>query len=67
MSVFSFDDLFLDKTGRVVRRENLANREDVDVTTLVAKESMGESIFAHVVPQKGVDMEHYAVDLLLST
>ena len=63
--MFSFGDLFLDKTGRVVRRENLGNREDVDVTILVAKESMGKSIIAHFVPQKGVDMEHCAVDLLL--
>ena len=65
MCVFSFDYLFLDKTGRVVRRENLGNREDVDVTILVAKESMGKSIFAHVVPRNRLDMEHYAVDLLL--
>ena len=63
--VFSFDYLFLDKAGHVLKRERLGNMEDVDVTILVAKESMGKTVFAHVVPQKGVDMEHYAVDLLL--
>ena len=65
ISVFSFDYLFLDKAGRAVKKDNLGNREDVDVTILVAKESTGKSIFAHVVPQKGIDMDHYAVDLLL--
>ena len=57
--------MYLDKTGRVVKRESLGNLEDVDVAILVAKKSMGKSIVAHAVPQKGVDMEHYAVDLLL--
>ena len=50
--VFSFDYLFLDKTGRVVRRENLGNREDVDVTILVAKESIGKNYSPMLSPRK---------------
>ena len=64
--VFSFDYLFLDKTGQRVERAALsAGREEVDVTILVAKDSLGKSLFGHVVPQKGIDQDHYAVDILL--
>ena len=35
------------------------------LTILVAKESLGQLVFAHVVPQKGVDQAHYAVDALV--
>ena len=63
--MFSFDYLYLDKAGGVLKRDSMLDMEDVSVTILVAKESRGKSIFAHVVPQKGVDMDHYAVGLLL--
>ena len=67
LCVFSFDYLFLDRTGQRVSRESLtANREEVDLTILVAKDSLGKSVFGHVVPQKGVDQDHYAVDVLLA-
>ena len=39
-------------------------QEDIDLTTLVAKELLGKAIFAHVVPQKGVDPDHFAVDFV---
>ena len=65
MCVFSFDYLYLDKAGGVMKKNSMLDMEDVSVTILVAKESRGKSIFAHVVPQKGVDMDHYAVELLL--
>ena len=63
--VLSFDYLYLDKAGGVMKKNSMLDMEDVSVTILVAKESRGKSIFAHVVPQKGVDMDHYAVELLL--
>jgi hypothetical protein len=64
--VFSFDYLYLDKSGKpVVKQEALANLEDVDVTILVVKASRGKAVFSHVVPQKGIDMDHYAVDELM--
>ena len=43
----------------------MQNMEDIDVTILVAKDTMGKAVFAHVVPQKGVDLEHYAVDVVM--
>ena len=64
--VFSFDYLHLDKSGKPVTGEALSNMEDVDVTILVAKASKGKAIFSHVVPQKGVYIEHYAVDVLMN-
>ena len=39
--------------------------EDVDLIALVAKDLLGKAIFAHVVPQKGWDRYHFAVDMLL--
>ena len=63
--VFSLDYLYLDKSGKQIKGEALANMEDVDVTILVAKASRGKAVFSHVVPQKGIDMEHYAVDVLM--
>ena len=35
------------------------------LTILVAKDSLGKAVFAHVVLQKGVDPAHYAVDALV--
>ena len=35
------------------------------MTILVAKDLMGKAVFGHVVPQKGVDTEHFAVDALV--
>ena len=50
----------------MVERSTLSSdREEVDLTILIAKESMGKSVFAHVVPQKGVDRDHYSVDVLM--
>jgi hypothetical protein len=63
--VFSFDYLYLDKSGKPIKRDALATMEDVDVTILVAKASRGKAVFSHVVPPKGVDMEHYALDVLM--
>ena len=64
--VFSFDYLFLDASGQKIARETLsAERGEVDLTILVVKDSKGKSLFGHVVPQKGVDQENYAVDILL--
>jgi hypothetical protein len=50
--VFSFDYLYLDKSGKPIKREALADMEDVDVTILVAKASRGKAIFSHVVSKR---------------
>ena len=61
--VFAFDYLFLGHDGRAIRREELTEgREEVKVKLLVAKDIRGKAVFAHVIPQKGVDQDHYSVD-----
>ena len=63
--VFAFDYLHLDEAGNVIKREEMTEETVVALTILVAHDSKGKSCFAHVVPQKGVDVEHYAVDVLM--
>ena len=46
-------------------REVVLEGAGVDLTILVAKDARGKAVFAHVVLQKGVDPEHYAVDALM--
>ena len=64
MAVFSFDYLFLDEKGEVMKNGVIEDRELV-VKVLVAHDSLCGCVFAHVVPQKGVDAELYAVDILV--
>ena len=63
--VFTFDYLFLDAGGQVIHRGDAEEVKDADMTILVAKDTLGKAVFAHVVPQKGIDAEHYAVDVLM--
>ena len=68
--VFSFDYLFLDAAGKEVKRASVASGDDeaeqgeppepeADVKVLVAKDSLGKAVFAHVVPQNGIDAKKY--------
>ena len=68
--VFAFDYLFLVKTSNVITRAALKTigfnaAGDIDLTILVLEDLLGKTTFAHVVPQKGVDPYHFAVDALL--
>ncbi len=63
--VFAFDYLMLDESGSVMRHEDVAAGTAIGLKILVAHDSRGKSHFAHVVPQKGVDIDHYAVDVLM--
>ena len=63
--VFAFDYLYLSKSGSVIPRAELGDREEVDLVILVAKDLMGKACFAHVVLQKGVDQDHFVVDVLV--
>ena len=65
VSVLAFDYLHLDKSGVVLPRESLGDGGDVDLTILVAKDLLGKAVFAHVVPQKGVDKDNFSVDMLV--
>ena len=53
ISVFTFDYLYLDTKGQAIKNDGTVNKEDVDVTILVAKDTLTKAVFAHVVPQKG--------------
>ena len=64
--VFVFDYLFLTEDCERVERENLTEEmRAVVAKVLVAKDVKGKAIFAHVVPQKGVDEARYASDCLV--
>ncbi len=63
--VFAFDYLLLDESGNVIRREDVTAETKVGLKILVAHDSKGKAHFAHVVPQKGIDADHYAVDVLM--
>ena len=65
ISVFAFDYLLLDASGKVLKREDVTAETEVGLKILVAHDSKGKACFAHVVPQKGIDADHYAVDVLL--
>ena len=63
--IFAFDYLFLDEAGNLLEREALSNGASADLTILVAKDLKGKAVFGHVVPQKGIDKDHFAVDALI--
>ena len=63
--VFAFDYLFLDESGNLLERDAISSGASVDLTILVAKDLKGKAVFGHVVPQKGIDKEHFAVDALV--
>jgi len=64
--VFAFDYLFIGKDGKPIARQDLTdNREEVDVKILIAKDTRGKAVFSHVIPQKGVDQDHYSVDVMV--
>ena len=48
-----------------MKKEDVLAGAEVSLTILVAKDSLGKAVFANVVPQKGVDADHYAVDVLM--
>ena len=63
--VFAFGDLFLDGSGDLLQRDAISSGSGADLTILVAKGLEENAIFGHVVPQKGVDTDHFAVDALV--
>jgi hypothetical protein len=63
--VFAFDYLFLDESGNLLQRDAIRAGANADLTILVAKDLKGKAVFGHVVPQKGVDKDHFAVDALV--
>ena len=65
--VIAFDYLIVSKKGQgeiVIRRDEAKEGEEVLAKILVVKDTKSKSIFAHVVPQKGVDSDRYSVSRL---
>ena len=63
--VFSFDYLHLDAAGKPIARGTMEAGAAAARTNLVAKDSLGKAVFAHLVLQKGVDPVRYSVDALI--
>ena len=64
--VFASDYLFIGKGGVPIRRHDLTeHREEVDVKSLIAKDTRGKAVFSHVILQKGVGQDHYSVDVMV--
>ena len=60
--VFSFDYLFTNEAGE--RVDEVSDERNL-IKVFVAAESKSGCVFARVVPQKGVDPDGYALDLLV--
>ena len=63
--VFGFDYCFYGPGCRVFTREEAETSAEEMMKVLVVRDSRGKALFGHVVPQKGVDQDQYAVDLLI--
>ena len=61
--IVSFDYMFLKKTGEYGECEE--DVADGGIKILVVKDSKSKAIFAHVVPQKGIDPKRYVVDMIV--
>ena len=59
----SFDYMFLMKTGEYGHSE--ADTGDGGIQILVVKDSKRKAVFAHAVPQKGIDPKRYVVDIIV--
>ena len=55
---------------RVYRRQGIskeqAEGDESSITILVVRDSETKSVFAHVVPQKGIDSKKFAVDAIVN-
>ena len=63
--VVSFDYCFVSDVGEITTESDFAAAGDGAVKVLVARGSKSKSVFAHVVPRKGVDSKGFAVSSLV--
>ena len=63
--VVSFDYAFLSDCGDVESLDDFVAAGDAACKVLVVRDSKSKSVFAHVVPSKGVDEAGFAVDALV--
>ena len=60
----SCDYMYLSRSGVFAREELPQEERDAAIRVIVAKCSKTQALFAHVVPQKGVDPDGYVVEQL---
>ena len=63
--VVSFDYCFLSDVGEVLTQEAFEAAGEGAAKVLVIRDSRSKSIFAHVVPAKGVDEKGFSVDAVV--
>ena len=62
--MLSCDYMYLSRSGVFARDELPQGERDGAIRVIVAKCSKTQALFAHVVPQKGVDPDGYVVEQL---
>ena len=63
--VISFDYCFISDVGEITTEDDYAAAGAGAAKILVARDSRSKSVFAHVVPMKGVDCKGFAVSSLV--
>ena len=63
--VVSFDYAFLGDCGDAASLDDYVAAGDAAIKVLIVRDSKSKSVFAHVVPSKGVDVAGFAVDALV--
>jgi len=66
VAIVSMDYAFVTRKGQVVSQGEEGWDDEEALKLLVVKDSMSRSVFAHAVPQKGIDEKNYAVDTVVS-
>ena len=62
----SFDYAFISDVGDVVTQEDFESAGEGAAKVLVVRDSKSKSVFAHVVPAKGIDEKGFSIDVLVA-
>ena len=65
IAMISMDYMFITRQGAVISEGDPGWDDPEALKVLVVKDSRSKSVFAHAVPQKGVDVKRYAVDMIV--
>ena len=65
-AIVSMDYMFVTKKGSVVLKDEPGWDDPEALKILVVKDSRSKSVFAHAVPQKGIDDKRFAVDQIVN-
>ena len=63
--IVSFDYAFIGDQGEITDQEGFEAAGEGAIKVLVVRDSKSKSLFAHVVPSKGIDEKGFAVDSLV--